>query len=357
MKKIHLFWLLLAISINISSESMQGMDHHQHKGMGDHAKHSAKMHGPIGLMGDHFHKKGESMVSIRYMKMSMNQNYIGSKKISDSEILQLPNPNGMPKNLSVVPQDMDMDMIMLGAMYAPTDLVTLMSMATFNSKSMNLKTYQPMMERNALGDFTTKSSDLSTFNFSALFKIYDEDKSKFHAQLGLEKNMGKNDLQGQVLMPMGSLGSIVMPYGMQSGDKSYSVLSAITYTKTYGSWKLGGQIKSKLNIQNKEWNFGDVSEINIWSQRDLNNISAWSLRLKIQDVKSIDGLNKQIEAPVQTANPLNYGGETVTFGVGINVMLPQGSIGLEAYKPISRDLNGPQMSMDWGLQAGYHLSF
>ena len=123
MKKIHLFWLLLAISINISSESMQGMDHHQHNGMGDHAKHSAKMHGPIGLMGDHFHKKGESMVSIRYMKMSMNQNYIGSKKISDSEILQLPNPNGMPKNLSVVPQDMDMDMIMLGAMYAPTCLL------------------------------------------------------------------------------------------------------------------------------------------------------------------------------------------------------------------------------------------
>jgi hypothetical protein len=38
-------------------------------------------------------------------------------------------------------------------------------------------------------------------------------------------------------------------------------------------------------------------------------------------------------------------------------MLQKGSIGLESYKPISRDLNGPQMGMNWGIQAGYHLAF
>jgi len=38
-------------------------------------------------------------------------------------------------------------------------------------------------------------------------------------------------------------------------------------------------------------------------------------------------------------------------------MLSKGSIGLEAYRPISTDLNGPQMGMNWGMQAGYHLSF
>ena len=38
-------------------------------------------------------------------------------------------------------------------------------------------------------------------------------------------------------------------------------------------------------------------------------------------------------------------------------MLPKGSVGLELYKPITQDLHGPQMGMNWGLQAGYHLSF
>ena len=353
-----LLWFLVMITNNISSEPIQDMDHHEHhQVMESHSNHTAKMHGPIGLMGDHLLKKGKFMVSIRYMKMSMDQNYIDSQEVSDEKILQLPNPYGMPKNFSVVPQDMDMDMIMLGGMYAPTDRITLMSMATFNAKSMNLRTYRPMMNRNALGNFSTKSSDLSILNLSALLKIYDGDNSKFHAQIGVEKNIGKNDVSSQVLMPTGNIGSIVMPYSMQGGDKSLSLLGAITYTKSFGVWKVGGQIRTKTNIKNKEWNFGDSDELNFWSQRDLNNISAWSLRVKVQDIKPIDGTDKNIRAPVQTADPRNYGGKTVSLGIGINILLPRGSIGLETYKPISRDLNGPQMGMDWALQAGYHLSF
>ena len=97
--------------------------------------------------------------------------------------------------------------------------------------------------------------------------------------------------------------------------------------------------------------------MNIWTQRDINNISAWSFRLKFQDIESLDGYSSVIRAPVQTANPLNYGGKTLSIGIGINIMLQKGSIGLESYKPISRDLNGPQMGMNWGIQAGYHLAF
>ena len=358
MKQVNLVWFVVAISVHISSESMQEMDKHEHHhGMMSHAKHNAKMHAPIGIMGDHLVKKGKFMLSIRYMNMSMDKNYIDSKEVTDAEILQLPNLYGTPKNLTIIPQEMDMNMTMLGAMYAPTEDITLMSMATFKNKSMSLKTYQPMMKRNLLGDFKTNSSDLSIINLSALLNIFDEDGSKIHAQLGIEKDIGKNNIRGQVLTPMGGLGSVVLPYGMQSGDKSISVLSAITFTKSIGSWKVGGQIKSKKIINNKEWNYGDSSELNLWSQKDLSSISAWSLRVKVQNIKPIDGLDKNIKAPVQTANPSNYGGQTISVGIGVNVLLPKGDIGLEALRPISRDLNGPQMSANWSLQAGYRLSF
>ena len=63
--------VLIITSITLSTEPMDVMDHDMHHGHG--TKHSSKMHGPIGLMGDHFLHKGESMVSIRYMKMLMNQ--------------------------------------------------------------------------------------------------------------------------------------------------------------------------------------------------------------------------------------------------------------------------------------------
>ena len=175
MFKSFYFSLLLIFSINISTEPMDHMDHMKN--------HSAKMHGPIGLMGDHFHRKGESMVSIRYMKMHMNHNYLGTNKLFDQNILELPNPTGMPKNLSVVPQDMYMDMVMLGGMYAPSDYITLMGMIMLEQKSMDLRSYKPMMARDKVGDFSTRSSGLSSISMSLLFKILERDGSKLHLSL------------------------------------------------------------------------------------------------------------------------------------------------------------------------------
>ena len=250
-----------------------------------------------------------------------------------------------------------MDMVMLGGMYAPSDYITLMGMIMLEQKSMDLRSYKPMMARDKVGDFSTRSSGLSSINMSLLFKILDRDGSKFHAQLGLQSSIGKNNLKDNVLTPMGTINEMILPYGMQLGDKSYTLLSALTYSKTFEIWKFGGQIKSRINVKNDQWNFGDSYETNLWVQRDLNQIAAWSLRLKFQDIESIKGNNQNINAPVQTANPLNYGGKILTSGIGLNIMLPKGSVGLEFYKPITQDLHGPQMGMNWGLQAGYHLSF
>ena len=104
-------------------------DHHgkMHEG----SMHDAKMHAPIGVMGDHYHRRGEFMASIRYMRMDMGKNALGSRGISDQEVIELPNPfamSGMPTKLSVVPKSMIMDMVMIGGMYAPSDNLTWMGM-------------------------------------------------------------------------------------------------------------------------------------------------------------------------------------------------------------------------------------
>ena len=54
MSKSFYFSLFLVFSINISAEPMDHMDHmDQMDQMDQMENHSAKMHGPIGLMGDH----------------------------------------------------------------------------------------------------------------------------------------------------------------------------------------------------------------------------------------------------------------------------------------------------------------
>ena len=79
---------------------------------------SAISHAPIGVMADHFHKKGEWMVSLRVTQMEMKKNILNGESISNDEILKQPNPYAtmpmmmkMPMNLSVIPQKMTMKMI------------------------------------------------------------------------------------------------------------------------------------------------------------------------------------------------------------------------------------------------------
>ena len=208
-----------------------------------HAQERAIDHAPIGVMGDHYHGKGEWMVSARYMRMLMSGNRIGTTDLTDQNILALANPyqmGNMSTKLSVVPQDMTMDMTMLGVMYAPSDVVTLMGMGMFTQKSMNLNTYQgamPMsgmsgmsgMQRNQLGSFSTATGDLSDISVSGLIRVYEGDVNRVHAQVGIAQSVGASDSIGEVLTPMNMRMKMTLPYGMQIGDGATSTISALTH--------------------------------------------------------------------------------------------------------------------------------
>ena len=130
--------------------------------MSSHNSHHKMLYGnaPIGLMAG-MHHEG-FMFSIRQSHMDMGDNILDGNNISYSEIQNMPNGVGdQPKNLSVVPTDMKMQMTMISIMYAPTEKVNFMAMGAYVSKDMKLNSYKPMMGRDLLGSFSTSSSDLS----------------------------------------------------------------------------------------------------------------------------------------------------------------------------------------------------
>ena len=73
-------------------------------------------HAPLGVMGDHTHEAGEWMLSFRAMRMVMDGNRTDTARVPADGVLV-----GYP----VTPLRMPMDMYMVGAMYAPTDRLTL----------------------------------------------------------------------------------------------------------------------------------------------------------------------------------------------------------------------------------------
>ena len=327
------------------------------------ADSSAIEHAPIGVMGDHFHKSGESMLSVRYTYMSMRGNRFKGAAISNEDVKVMPNPlSAMPPKLSIVPQNMTMSMAMIGGMYAPSDSVTLMLMGMFMSKDMDLNTYQPMMGRKLIGSFSTSSSDISNFSLGALFKIHETPSNRWHAEITVDKSVGKISEQAAILTPMNIRKEMILPYGMQIGDKATRLMGAITNVRNmHNSWVVGGQIRAKSVIEHADWYFGDTFELNAWVQHKLNRAMSVSARVNFKHGHKISGRNSMISGPVQTANPENYGGKQIDLAVGVNVLAQifpgkEDRVGIELVFPLDQNKNNLQMDSDYGLILGYQKS-
>ena len=347
-----------------SMENMQHDEHMMHEEHGmDHADHMM-MHDPypVGVMGS-LHHEG-FMFSIKHGRMTMDGNILDGDNIATADILQMPNPLGsMPANLSVVPECMDMSMTMVEGMYAYSKNVTFMLMGTFMSKDMTLNTYAPMMNRDLLGQFNTSSSDLSELTFSTLFRIAQHGSSQWHGEVAYQKSVGANDQQDVVLTPMNMMMEMVLPYGMQSGDGASRLILGITNTRKINdklTW--GNQLKRNAVMSEKDWSYGNRTELNSWLQYPLNETVNLSSRLKFISQGAISGNSPLISAPVQTANPANYGGEELHLGFGANFKLnifPGGNdvLGIEILTPLMQDKNNLQMKTDYQVIVGYQKSF
>ena len=322
-------------------------------------------HAPIGVMGDHLHKKGEWMVSYRYMRMDMEDNIQGDKSISPTAIAtQITNPNAPPPTVRVVPLEMMSDMHMLGLMYAPTDKLTLMAMLNYVEKSMDHLSYMGMMGTTELGRFTTESKGVGDTQLTALWGLVNTGTHKLHLNLGLSLPTGSIDETDSVLSSMNTQPVLRLPYAMQLGSGTFDLQPGLTYRGNAGDFGWGAQYMATLRLGDNDegYTLGDKHQLSGWSSYQLIDWASVSLRLSYLDEDRIDDADPSITAPVTTANPHNYGGERLDVAVGVNLVGQVGAIGghrlaLEYQKTLDQDANGVQMEMQPMLTVGYQYAF
>ena len=318
-------------------------------------------HAPIGVMGDHTHKKGEFMISYRFMSMPMEDNLIGTDEISSDQIVtEVSNVFGMPPTLRVVPERMTMNMHMVGAMYAVSDKLTLMGMTMFLSSEMDHTTYQGMAGTTVLGEFTTETSGIGDTRITALYKI-----SEFsHVNLGISIPTGSIEETGQILTPMNERPTPRLPYPMQLGSGTRDLLPAITYANRSEQFGWGAQANAVIRLGENEFDYslGNKLGVTTWGSYLLTDWLSTSLRLDFMNLGDIDGRDENIAAPVQTANPAFIGGTRLDALIGIN-LIGQGGfvrnqrIAAEFGLPVYQDLNGPQLQTLSVLTLGYQYAF
>lgn len=288
-------------------------------------------HAPISVMGDHYHKKGEFMFSYRFMPMWMNGSIQSTDDISNQAIYQ---------NFMVAPQKMNMNMHMLGVMYAPSDRFTLMVMGNYISNSMNLTTRMGV-------DFTTESGGLGDITVGGIVKIMNKNRQSLHANVGVSIPTG--DIDQRDATPM--MNNAQLAYPMQLGSGTWDPSLALTYLGQSDKFSWGAQSKYKFRIgeNSEKYTFGNRLGIVGWGAFMISDYLSLSTSLSYFNTDKIDGVDADLNPMMMPLfNTNNSGRSQLDIGIGTNFSFPKGTlkglrIGAEVKIPAYQKANGIQM--------------
>lgn len=304
-------------------------------------------HAPISVMGDHMHGKGDWMFSYRYMYMNMKDLKQGDEDASFNDALA---------NYMVTPTEMPMKMHMLGAMYAPSDKLTLMAMVNVLSIEMDHITRMG-------GTFTTEASGFGDFQISALYKFFNRNRNTLHGQLGISIPTGS--IEESDITPASAPNETVLPYPMQVGSGTFDTNLALTYLGQGDINSFGIQLRGifRFGENDRDFRYGNRYSLNNWFAIKALNWLSFSARLEGLIVSEIEGEDPSFNSMmVITADTANSGGTFVNGGLGFNIYVPKGELknlrfGFELASPLLQDVNGIQLKIRETITIGTQYSF
>ncbi|MBD23032.1 MAG: hypothetical protein CL572_05160 [Alphaproteobacteria bacterium] len=340
---IYLFFLIFLFNKNLNADEI----------------HFADSHGPITVMGDHIHKKNEFMFSLRFSKMLMSDMLSGTKKISTNSVMSAPNgaSDGSGRYMNS-PLTMRMNMYMFGAMYAPTNNLTLMVMSSYNQKEM-------ISQRMAMAGgakFDVNSSGVGDTRFSGLFKIFNNDFFKTHFALGLSLPTGSIDERDTTPSSLSSR----LGYKMQNGSGTFDPFFVLNNVNNFGKIKIGEQFHIKKPIfgdNSNGYHYGMSIDSSIWiSYRWIENFST-SFKINYNYLGKMNGhddeMNKRMNPAMDSKN-IGHQKYNISFGlnyVNSNDFFKNHRLAFELVLPIHEKIRGIQMSDDYKIMLGWQYSF
>lgn len=312
------------------------------------------------------------MLSYRFMVMAMEGNRSGTDSLNPSDFLIPPQADN---RFAVAPLDMDMEMHMVGVMFAPTDKLTLMAMVNYTELTMSHLVAAPLPMVGGTR-FTTRSSGFGDASISALYEFWTsaDRNHSWIVNLGVALPTGSIDETGFLPVPPNNPGIRTLPYPMQLGSGTPALMPGITYRGFSDQLSWGSQVKANLQLgqNDQDYSLGDRFEWTGWIARPISGSFGVSARLNYRIWGNIQGQDPRIAlrpmpmAPfrsVPTAQPDLRRGQQLDVLAGMNFQFKKDGflrghrLAAEFALPVHRDLEGPQLETDWSLTLGWQKAF
>lgn len=268
-------------------------------------------HAPIGVMADHYHKKGEWMASARLSLMGMTD----------------------PSNTMMGPQDMDMAMGMLGLMYAPSDKLTLAAGMSYVEKSMDM-----LMGGMAMSN---KAKGLGDLRLTALIPLAKTENSRVLAGFGVSVPTGeKADTNA---------GGARLPITMQAGAGAWAVMPSLTYSYFGDGWSSGLQGSAKIWLDHNSFGEqpGDSYQVTSWASLTVATNFSLSARFAYDRSCEFEG------APVFASDAR----ESLTAYAGANVYVGTHRFGVEVGHPVAQSRGTNALGKSTSFMLGWQKAF
>jgi hypothetical protein len=315
---------------------------------------------PAGVSLSHLHSKGEWMISVQSMFMTMEENLKEGEMISDDEIFL---------EYLMSPEKMNMNMHMLMGMYGISNKFTGMLMMNYLSSEMSMSMFAAGGHQHGgaanseSGLHIMQSAGIGDVQALILYGLREREHTLFMLSAGISIPVGNIEKKG----PLSDLmyPDKRYPYAMQTGSGSVDILPGITYL--FQKNKLTASVQTLFNIpadyNDLGYRKGNEMNLNAWIAYRWHSFLSSSFRSQWISTGNMEGRDNQLYVYNEPAsNTENYGGNNLHIFLGTQfnyrrVFWKHSRLGVEYGIPVYRDLRGIQMKSKHFFNISLSTSF
>lgn len=307
-------------------------------------KNRADAVAPTGIVGDRVLEAGELEFRYSFSNTSFEGVQFGSELVAPASVLDFYDTTPFQR------RDREHRAVLA---YGASESLTLLVDARFVDRNRDV----------ADEDFfiTTNASGIADLTVEGLGSVFDGETVKVALSGGVEIPLGSTDATGDLLV----LQDQILPYEMQPGSGSISVVPGVVAQMQNEFGSVGAQLKARLrlNDNDRDYRLGDVVEANGWVGYRLNSFFAVTSGVRASSWGSIEGLPTDVDVGRDPGeDPVFTGGKRVDIPLGLNVYLPEGSLqghrfSLEFVWPVHQDYDNFRVANDWGFAVGWQKVF